>query len=100
MGPIRSFQTVSGRGILRSLPGIHRQFIAARYGIGGVGLTSEQLLLLSRAARWFPLDPPFSLASIHRSAWKGHSANFAVTESSEVRYTQAMSNNSPFGGCA
>src|SRR5215203_3597410 len=64
------FQTVSRRVILRSSPRIHREFIAARYGLGGVGLTSEQLLLLSRAARWFPLDPPFSLASIHRSAWR------------------------------
>ena len=61
-----------GRGILRSLrclrgslgswllPKVHRGFIAAHYGSGGVGLPSEQLLLLSRVARWFPLGPPFS----------------------------------------
>jgi hypothetical protein len=41
---------------------VHREFIAAGYGNGGVGLPSEQLLLLSRVARWFPQGPPFSLA--------------------------------------
>src|SRR5215211_6142609 len=47
---------------------VHRGFIGARYGIGGVGLSSEQLLLLSRVARWFPQGPPFPVASIHPSA--------------------------------
>ena len=69
-----------GRALLRTSLGIHRRFIAARYGIGGVGLTSEQLLLLSRVARRFPPDPPFPVAPIHRSTWKGFSANFRFTQ--------------------
>src|SRR5215218_3461504 len=76
----RLFALVRGRGILPTTsPGIHRQFIGSRYGIGGVGLTSERLLLLSRVARRFPLDPPFPVASIHPSAWQRCSANFAFT---------------------
>src|SRR5215204_5231115 len=39
---------------------------------------SEQLLLLSRVARWFPHGPPFALTLIHPSAWKGNSPKFAV----------------------
>ena len=35
---------------------------------------------------WTPSKPPaLLLALIHRSAWKGNSANFSYTESSEVR---------------
>src|SRR5215203_4166572 len=52
------FQTVSRRIILRSSPRIHREFIAARYGLGGVGPTSEQLLLLSRLLVGFPWTHP------------------------------------------
>jgi hypothetical protein len=50
---------------------VHRRFIAARYGIGRVGLFLEHPPLLSRVARWFPWACPFSCPSIHRSAWKG-----------------------------
>jgi hypothetical protein len=34
---------------------------------------------------------------IHRSAWKGNSANFAITEFSEVR--QELSKHHSFEGC-
>jgi hypothetical protein len=36
---------------------------------------------------------------IFRQSRKVNSTNFAMTEFLEVRYTQAMSNNRPFGGC-
>jgi hypothetical protein len=38
---------------------VHRRFIAARYGIGRVGLFLEHPPLLSRVARWFPWACPF-----------------------------------------
>ena len=75
------FQTVSRRIILRSSPRIHCEFIAARYGLGGVGPTSEQL--------------PFFLAPIHPSAWKGYSPNFASTGVWEVLLAEAADNRLP-----
>src|SRR5215212_5921665 len=75
------FQTVSRRIILRSSPRIHCEFIAARYGLGGVGPTSEQL--------------PFFLAPIHPSAWKGYSPKFASTGVWEVLLAEAADNRLP-----
>jgi hypothetical protein len=65
IGPARSgISGVRGREILRSSPKIHREFIAAGYGLGGVSPSPERLLLLSRAARWCPLDAPPSPLSL------------------------------------
>jgi hypothetical protein len=90
-GPCVGVSRQSLEGIFSEVrPRIHREFIATRYGLGGVGLSPERLLFLSRAARWCPLDSPFSLAPIHRSAWNRYSANFAQTEFSEVRHSLAL----------
>src|SRR5215204_2413068 len=78
-----SNRPTSGSGFPESSSRIHRCSLG--YWWGG-SLPSEQLLLLSRVARWFPQDPPFPLACIsNASARNIHSTNFAFTEFSEVR---------------
>ena len=65
-------------------PGVNLKYYRDKVRWTGIE-PPERLLLLSRAARWCPLDSPFSLAPIHRSAWKEYSANLTQTAFSEVR---------------
>jgi hypothetical protein len=76
---------------------VHRGFIAAHYGSGGVGLPSEQLLLLSRVARWFLRDPSLPVVSIPLGVWKRNSANVAM-KLSKKGFEQASKRG--FGRCS
>src|SRR4051812_33038891 len=60
--PRLSIHRSAGKGCSAKFPSpraVHRRFIAARYGIGRVGLVLEHPPLLSRVARWFPWTYPF-----------------------------------------